>query len=258
MMGAMSLVRCGFRPECCRVPKGLSATIAGWVGLCALSGCGGPAPTSDTLFPNARELRWTEQVAGVRAGTSTAVVVDALPVSAGEFRELGDGCGGLATLEVGQADIGDEDLNALTALPDLKRLRLGAPLADAGLERLMAAAPALEVLNLPDSRCTDAGLAHVAALPDLRLLRLHSPHVTDAGLAHIAGMKSLRFLHLIDVPITDAGLAHLSGMTWLESFYLDGGDCSDAGLRGLLQALPELHFHRDQLHLPDDPQAHPH
>jgi hypothetical protein len=71
-------------------------------------------------------------------------------------------------------------------------------------------------------------------------------------------MNSLRFLHLIDVPITDAGLAHVSGMTWLESFYLDGGDCTDAGLRGLLQALPELHFHRDQLHLPDDPHAHPH
>jgi hypothetical protein len=254
----MYLVYRGFRAQCRRVPTALPAATAGWLALCALGGCGSQVPTSDGRFTNAPELSWTAQVAAVRAGTSTTVVVDAAPVSTDKFRALVDGCGSLAVLEIGPADIGDDELDVLAALPGLKRLRLGAPIGDAGLERLVEASPALEVLNLPDARCTDAGLAHVAALPDLRLLRLHSPHVTDQGLAHIAGMKSLRFLHLIDVPITDAGLAHVSGMTWLESFYLDGGDCTDAGLRGLLRALPELHFHRDQLHLPDDPHAHPH
>lgn len=203
------------------------------------------------------ELAWSEQLAAAREGRTTAVVVDARLVSPDEFRQLGDGCQALETLEIGQADIPDDALVVLAALPKLKRLRLGAPLGDDGLERI-AAAHSLEIVNLADARCTDAGLAGLAALPRLRLLRLGSPRVTDAGLAHVAGMKSLRFLHLIGVPITDAGLAALSGMTWLESFYLDGGNCTDAGLRRLLAALPELHFHRDQLHLEGDPHAHRH
>jgi hypothetical protein len=71
-------------------------------------------------------------------------------------------------------------------------------------------------------------------------------------------MPALRFLHLIDVPVTDAGIAHLQSMSRLESFYLDGGRCTDDGLRALLRALPDLHFHLDQLHLPGDPKADDH
>ena len=54
------------------------------------------------------------------------------------------------------------------------------------------------------------------------------------------------------VPVTDEGIRAIHGMTWLESFYLDGGNATDEGLRQLLTALPELHFHRDQLHIPSD------
>jgi hypothetical protein len=136
-------------------------------------------------------------------------------------------------------------------------MKMGTAVKDAGVER-SAAGMNLRVVNQPEGRFTADGLAALARMPPLELLRLHSPHVTDAGMAHVAGMNELRFLHLIDVSITDAGLAPLHGMAGLESFYLDGGSCSDDGLRELLTALPELHFHKDQLHVPGDPRAHPH
>ena len=47
-------------------------------------------------------------------------------------------------------------------------------------------------------------------------------------------------------------------MEQLESFYLDGGRVTEDGLMALLEALPKLHFHRDQQHLPDDPRADDH
>jgi hypothetical protein len=101
-------------------------------------------------------------------------------------------------------------------------------------------------------------MQRLAGLKELELLRFGSPHISDDGLAVVSTLPSLRFLPLIDVPITDAGLQHLHSMSGLESFYLDGGRCTDEGLYALLRALPGLHFHRDQLHLPDDPHRHPH
>ena len=205
----------------------------------------------------AAERSWAEQVQDVRSGRSTQIRVESQAVSAAEWNELSDGCHALQALEVAQADLSDDALQVVAALPNLTRLRLGAPLGDAGAAHL-AAAQQLEVLNLPEADISDVGLASLATLPRLQLLRIHSPRMSDAGLPHIAAIKSLRFVHLIDVPVTDAGLKHLYEMTWLESFYLDGGRCTDEGLSALLKALPDLHFHKDQLHLPDDPHAHPH
>lgn len=202
----------------------------------------------------AAEPTWSGQVQDVRDGRSTQIRLEAHAIGTDEWNELHDGCGALRVLEVDRAGIGDADLQVLASLPGLTRLKLGAPISDAGVEALVAAQH-LEILNLPEADITDDGLAALATLPRLQLLRLHSRRVTDAGLAHIADMKSLRFLHLIDVPITDAGLQHLYGMTWLESFYLDGGRCTDEGLSALRKALPNLHFHLDQLHLPGDPRA---
>ena len=113
----------------------------------------------------------------------------------------------------------------------------------------------LERLNLGNGQFTEQGLAQLRGLNRLELLRIRAPGLTDAALAEIAQLPSLRFLHLIDVPVTDAGIAHLHSMTGLESLYLDGGRATDAGLQSLLEALPTLHFHRDQLHLPHDPHA---
>jgi hypothetical protein len=231
-----------------------------WLPCLLLAGCGdgaGPSGAPPRTNRPAAERPWSGQLQDVRDGRSTQIRITAHDVGIDEWRELRDGCGALQVLEVEHAKIGDQELQAVAALPSLTRLKLGAPIGDDGAARL-AAAERLEIVNLPQADMTDAGLASLAKLPRLQLLRISSPRVTDAGLAHISGMKSLRFLHLIDVPVTDAGLQHLYGMTWLESFYLDGGQCTDEGLSALLQALPDLHFHKDQLHLPDDPHAHPH
>jgi hypothetical protein len=225
-----------------------------------MAGCdNGPdqdAAPGQTNAP-APELEWAEQVQDVRDGRSTQIRVESPTIRSTQWNELSDGCAALQVLEVAHAELPDDALQVVAALPDLTRLKLGAPIADAGAANI-AVAQQLEILNLPEAEFTDAGLASLATLPRLQLLRFKSPRVSDAGLAHVAGMKSLRFLHLIDVPVTDAGLKHLHEMTWLESFYLDGGRCTDEGLSALLKALPGLHFHKDQLHLPDDPHAHPH
>lgn len=235
------------------------AAVLHWSAVLAISlvGCRGESKPAPTFPHSGSEVPWADQIEAVRAGRSHEIHLESQVVRPSEWADLAEGCAGLTALEVAHADVADSDLDLIAALPQLRRLRLGAPVGDAGLEHL-AECPILSVLNLPAAEFTDAGLERLAHLPRLELLRFHSPHVTDAGLAHVATMRSLRFLHLIDVPVTDAGLAHLHAMTWLESFYLDGGHCTDEGLSALLRALPDLHFHRDQLHLPGDPRAHPH
>lgn len=237
----------------------MGRTIPPLLACCLLSGCGSAAPSAprtEEVAPAARR-GWDEQIAAVRAGTSTRIVVPNEAVDAGDLAGLAHGCDAIEVLDLDRVAADVDALAAIARLPHLKRLKLGAPVDDAGIEQLVRARQ-LTVVNLPQATFSDRGLELLAGLPQLELLRFHSPKVTDAGLAHIARMPSLRFLHLIDAPITDAGLLHLHGMRRLESFYLDGGACTEEGLRGLLRALPELHFHLDQLHLPGDPRADVH
>jgi hypothetical protein len=228
--------------------------------LCAaatVAGCSPTARDADEAAGMPVEAAWSEQVAAVRAGESREIVVQTRPVSTTELLDMAKGCERLQVLEIDECDADEHCYAAIGDLARLRTLKLGAPVDDEALAQIVRAEQ-LTTLNLPQARFTDAGLEAVASLPNLQLLRFHSPLVTDAGLQPVSGMKSLRFLHLIDVPITDAGLKHLHAMTWLESFYLDGGNCTDESLYALLDALPELHFHKDQLHLPEDPHGHPH
>lgn len=149
-----------------------------------------------------------------------------------------------------------DSLRSLRSLPNLRLLHLGGEISDAHLAEV-AEIPGLRTLNLSRSAVTDKGLAELSRLTNLRLLRIASPAVTDDGMTAIAGLKSLRGLHLVDVPVSDRGIDILSRMTWLESFYLDGSRASDESLYRLIKANPGLHFHRDQLHLPKDPNADP-
>ncbi len=223
-------------------------------------GCDRPAPAPQVPEASDRaaaERSWAEQVSAVRQGRSSEIRISARPVQAEQWSELSDGCESLAVLDVETLEAPEASLSLLSELGQLRQLRIGSPVGDIGLHAI-ARAGSLQVLNLPQGDFTDDGLGELAALPRLELLRFHSPHVTDAGMQHIAQMPALRFLHLIGVPITDAGLMPLHGLGSLESFYLDGGACTDDGLSRLLRELPDLHFHHDQLHLPDDPRAHSH
>lgn len=228
--------------------------------LCLAAGCGAaPAPTAPgeggagaavATPPLPPEPAWEEQLAAVRAGTAARIKCSA-PVRREQFQQLGEGCEGLTALQLGKADIDDADLAVLPGLVSLRHLVLEAPIGDAGM-KFIAACPSLEIVNLPQSQCSDEGLGALRSLPLLTLLRIGSPHLTDAGMEHLAEMPNLRFVHLIDVPITDQGLEPLKRVKLLESFYIDGGRCSDAGLSCLLKATPGLHLHVDQLHLAGD------
>jgi hypothetical protein len=203
------------------------------------------------------EATWDEQLAAVRNGQATRIAVSQHSVTREQWLELQTGCEGLTRLEIDHADIEDADLAVLESLPALTLLKLGCEVGDDGLAHI-SRVTSLEVLNLPEGRFTRESLMLLAELPKLRQLRIHSPHVGDEGLRIIATLPALKYLHLIGCPITAAGLEHLQGMTQLQSFYLDGSDIPDEAIYALLEELPSLHFHRDQLHLPNDPQGHQH
>ena len=204
-----------------------------------------------------REVPWAEQVDLVRAGEADAVRAPLAAVTPAQWSMLAQQCESLEILEADVSRLSPDRLHEVAGLPRLRQLVLHGPIDDEWIRQIVTI-KGLRNLNLPDAEFTNAGLEELADLPELELLRFRSPHVSDEGMQTIASFPALRFLHLIDVPITDEGLLPLHQMTELESFYLDGGRCTDAGLRRLLEALPGLHFHRDQLHLPDDPHSHPH
>ena len=242
-----------------RIPADSSNKLV-FTAMLLVAACEGPAPAPEVPESSdgaVAELRWEQQVSAVRQGRSSKIRVSVQPVRAEQWSELADGCDNLAVLDVETLEAPEASFSLLSKLGRLRRLRIGSPVGDVGLNEISRAG-SLQLLNLPRGDFTDDGLRELASLPRLELLRFHSSHVTDAGMQHIAAMPALRFLHLIGVPITDAGLLPLHGLGDLESFYLDGGACTDDGLSRLLQELPELHFHHNQLHLPDDPRAHPH
>ncbi len=214
-----------------------------------------PTTTSETQLPV--EAGWEEQLAAVRAREATRIAVSQSPVTREQWNELRTGCESLSRLEIDAVVIEDADLDLLESLPALALLKLGCEVGGEGMTHITQV-DSLEVLNLPEGRFNNESLALLASLPRLKQLRFHSPYVTDDGLRIIATLPGIKYLHVIACPITADGLTHLHEMTELQSFYLDGSDIEDAAIYELLKALPSLHFHRDQLHLPDDPHGHEH
>ena len=231
----------------------LMAGFAAWL-LVLTSGCSQAVPSPQPAT-QIREPAWSQQIDAVRQGAAKRIAVSG-PVSREEWNSLKSGCEQIEILEVDRAEISDKELAILTMHSKLHRLKLGIPVGDEGAE-LLSNCKSIVELNLPAAKLTDAGLKMICRLP-LRQLRLHGPELTDDGLTSIGGLTGLRFLHLIDVPVTDAALPTIEGLKSLESLYLDGGCCTDEGLHRLLKARPDIHFHRDQMHLPDDAAADRH
>ena len=88
----------------------------------------------------------------------------------------------LTWLGIAYTQIGDETLNRLSELPELKTLWLS-------------------------PRVTNAGLPTVAALQKLESLYLSGKQINDLGLPHLAGMKNLKALDLQSTRITTDGPA---------------------------------------------------
>ena len=146
----------------------------------------------------------------------------------------------------------------LSSLPELRRLRIEQGAVSDEVLASIGGLEKLEVLNVPHGDFTNAGLTKVLSLPKLMLLRIGSSKVTDDGFKGIARAKALRFVHLLNVPISDDGLAAFHNMDQLESFYIDNGTETEDGIRELLKKQPRLHFHRNQLHVAEDPNSDGH
>ncbi len=197
-----------------------------------------------------------EQVLAVQKGDSREIR-SYVPVDEAGFEQL-RGLTELEVLSLTRVEISDKIADTLASLVGLRQIQLEKAFIGDRSAKAIGRLPKLTSINLPNCNISDEGIKDWPVLNELVLLRIGSPNLSDAALGMVSKMKSLRFLHLLGVPITDVGLKHLYGMEHLESFYLDGGRVTEDGLAALLQAMPKLHFHRDQQHLTIDPRAHDH
>ncbi len=223
------------------------AAIAVFLGFLWRLGFVSPEPVREA------KAAWQKQLNEVRAGRSAAIVLPDLQLSSVHLRDLGTVADKVTELNLTGDQLGPE-IATIAACMHLRILHLRTEIGDKEIAAL-AQLRELEVLDLPlATGVTDAGLKALEGHPKLRLVRLRAPRVTDAGLASWPRLPELRWLHLMEVPLTDAGLETFRLMPKLESLYLDGDRATDDGLSALITARPDLHFHRDQVHLPTDPR----
>lgn len=97
-------------------------------------------------------------------------------------------------------------------------------------------------MSLQRSKVDDAGLAEAARLRNLEVLVLPGTRITDAGLAHLKQLKqSLVWLDVRETNISDAGLEHLKHLGNLEVLLLDQTQISDAAVKGCFEWLKDAH-----------------
>jgi hypothetical protein len=213
----------------------------------------------EAVVAPAGEVSLGEQIAAVRAGRETWIVIEETPLSDDDLARL-DGLNNLTTLCIDHPEsrITAVGIAKLQTLPKLEHLRIRSPgIGDEALANIVKL-KRLKILNLPRAEFTNDGLARLREMPDLDFLRFSSPHVTDVGIESLLTFPSLQRLHLIDVPITDASLAKLAEIEGLQSLYIDGGNISDAAWDDLFRRRPKLHVHINQQHHDRDPNKHAH
>jgi len=162
----------------------------------------------------------------------------------------------LTQLETLVIETTDAELRHVESLTNLRELILqpelvgvpSSPVSDAGLRHL-AGLVRLERLTLPRSgNIRGPGLVHLAGLTRLEGLELSYSAIDDASLVHLGRLTSLRKLNLSypSAPdkITGAGLVHLGRLTRLEVLALNNTGVDDASLVHLapLTNLQDLHL----------------
>lgn len=241
-----------------RPQRSRASALRTWSAVClatavVAAGCG-PRPAATGLERPAASPAFADQVAAVRAGRGSRLVVTEPPDP-----QAWESLRGLAGLREVVVEGGGDDRAAaiLATLPDLERLVLRrSPLSDAGFAAL-AGCPRLRDLNVPQAGCTAAGLRSLAALESLRSLRLGGPRLAGAEVGEaVAEIAGLRSLHLIDVPLGDGGLAALQRLEGLWNLYLDGAGVSDEAWVEYFRVRPGVHVHVDQAHHDRDPGRH--
>lgn len=96
-------------------------------------------------------------------------------------------------------------------------------------------------LDLGRTAITDATLKDtVAKLPRLLVLDLRQTKVSDAGLEALVGLKKLQTLNLYGTEVTDAGLKALAKIKSLKNVYLWQSKATEGGVKQLTAAIPGL------------------
>jgi len=123
------------------------------------------------------------------------------------------------------------------------------PIDDEQLQ-LLTDTEGLEVLLLdhPENKINDAGIAAIATLPDLMHLRLRATNLDDASAAKLALVTSLQILNLPQSNLSDMGLADLTKLENLVQLRIGSSLLTDTGLESLKQ-FPKL----KRVHLIDVP-----
>ena len=135
-------------------------------------------------------------------------------------------------------DVGDDDLIRIGKLKRLQMLDLrDTRISDAGLRHLRGLRD-LKLLVLTGTKVSDRGLSELENMPQLEVLCLEETKITDAGLQQLGGLANLKWLNVSGNQITDAGLACLRQFPLLEVLIVDSCPISQEGARELERALP--------------------
>jgi hypothetical protein len=135
----------------------------------------------------------------------------------------------------------------LKQLNNLRQLQLGyANIADDDLEGIKDLSN-LEELSLYGTKVTDAGLSHLRGMSKLRGLGLADRNFTDAGLNHVKHLHGLRILNLNGARITDSGLKQIYELVNLQEVLLGDTYVTADGLQELREALPNCDVYHDQV-----------
>ena len=127
-----------------------------------------------------------------------------------------------------------------TIFPDFASID-GYRFTDQDLESL-ASNNKIEVLDITESRVTDAGLEVLKTLANLKWLYVTSiPRISDKGLQSIVECPSISELCILDTGVTDNGLQHLIALSKLECLRVGSYEMDGSGLLHL-KSLPELRY----------------
>lgn len=145
----------------------------------------------------------------------------------------------LTNLDAGPLpNVTGKGIGALQACSHLAHLTLIAtPLTAEGLEEVQQL-PALQYLNISESRCTEQ---HITALAKLKVNTLiaGSSGINDVMAARLAGLEATTSLSVAGNPLTDKGLVEFKKLSGLKSLDVGATQVTADGVAELQKALPD-------------------
>lgn len=178
-------------------------------------------------------------VGGVASAQSADVSAIELPTN--KIRR--DGRGAVIEIDYRGSEVTDDQLAAITALPQLRSLLLGGTkVTDAGLKTIGKVAT-LENLDLRDCAVGNVGLSHLTNLKKLKALRLSGKSgvctVDDDGMSDVAKLPSLKVLAVDFLWMSEDGLQKLVPLQGLEELYMAETTIDNSAI-SLLENFPKL------------------